>query len=560
MSLDTGGLVIQRQGSLVLRLPTGKQEAYLAKKRVVVWRILSVMGDEAVLESGHDGTTGKTLISDVISLESAYEYFTQAIKAQPGRVEFLALRSVASNQEGLAGDALRDLSDAIAIEPSAELYLMRASVRDEAGERELCLSDARKAIELAPQLTDAYVLVADIHRRSGEIKKAIGILSELLSRLPEDGMARRYRARLYAENTDYLKALLDYNALCDKGLVAADVYLERGNVYLSLGENAQAVNDFSSAVALQPHDVSAIGNLALAYYRIGKLTAALESAEKALRIDPDEPHSLNVKGLALHDSGRYRDAIGVFSKGLKSHPNFTDLLINRASSHLALSEPRKAMNDAHKATELSPNAARARCAFGDAALMSSLFVEARDAFNEAIRLSPTSDLYEVRLGYTLLLLDDPRAAEHARKAIEKSRIHAGENRCEVNLFAAGIIGYISSMSDGRRGEAVRVAASAGDAISADPLMRANMRYLAGNLERRDLVNLAASPDELLVALTVIAARELFEGSVTDSLEHLEWVKKHTTNEDNYDIIPILDVLNRLAQKRSQGRLGADRED
>ncbi len=56
----------------------------------------------------------------------------------------------------------------------------------------------------------------------------------------------------------------------------------------------------------------------------GKYEAALECFEKALAIEPANPHIWNQKGVALRSLGRYDEAIGCFNKSLEIVPKDLD--------------------------------------------------------------------------------------------------------------------------------------------------------------------------------------------------------------------------------------------
>ncbi|MGI0082714.1 MAG: tetratricopeptide repeat protein [Nitrosopumilaceae archaeon] len=56
----------------------------------------------------------------------------------------------------------------------------------------------------------------------------------------------------------------------------------------------------------------------------GKYDAALECFEKALAIEPTNPHILNQKGVVLRSLGRYDEAIECFNKSLEIVPKDLD--------------------------------------------------------------------------------------------------------------------------------------------------------------------------------------------------------------------------------------------
>ena len=65
-----------------------------------------------------------------------------------------------------------------------------------------------------------------------------------------------------------------------------DAYTLRGNCYLALKKNDEAVKDFSKAIEIDPNNRGALLNRGLAYKAMGKLPQAKADALKASKI-PD---------------------------------------------------------------------------------------------------------------------------------------------------------------------------------------------------------------------------------------------------------------------------------
>ncbi|MGC1264049.1 MAG: tetratricopeptide repeat protein, partial [Nitrososphaeraceae archaeon] len=54
--------------------------------------------------------------------------------------------------------------------------------------------------------------------------------------------------------------------------------------------------------------------------------------DMALKIDPNFVETLNNKGMALSNLGKYQEAISWFDMALKIYPNFVDALYNKADA------------------------------------------------------------------------------------------------------------------------------------------------------------------------------------------------------------------------------------
>lgn len=95
----------------------------------------------------------------------------------------------------------------------------------------------------------------------------------------------------------------------------------------------------------------AYGNAQLAR---GRAQEALDSYERALRVKPDMPELLALKGEALSAMGRYAEAIELFDRVLAAQPGDGDTLNARGIASMALGKVGKANRDWRRQLELMP--------------------------------------------------------------------------------------------------------------------------------------------------------------------------------------------------------------
>ncbi|MEO6694265.1 MAG: tetratricopeptide repeat protein [Ignavibacteria bacterium] len=116
-----------------------------------------------------------------------------------------------------------------------------------------------KAIEFADTSREVYINVGFLYYQEGAVNEALVTLDQGLSKFPDD-----YRL-------NYIKGLT----------------LQRGN------KEADAIPFFEKAIDLNPNDVGVLSTLALAYDNQGFYIKSEEMYERALRIDPENPLTLN---------------------------------------------------------------------------------------------------------------------------------------------------------------------------------------------------------------------------------------------------------------------------
>jgi len=88
----------------------------------------------------------------------------------------------------------------------------------------------------------------------------------------------------------------------------------------------------------------------------GRANEALDSYERALKVKPDHPEILALKGEALSVLGRYEEAIQAFDTVLAAYPADAETLNSRGIAHMALGRVGEANDDWRRQLELLPSA------------------------------------------------------------------------------------------------------------------------------------------------------------------------------------------------------------
>ncbi len=287
----------------------------------------------------------------------AYYYRSLAFwrQGQKARYEADLQRSIslgcadgyASRAYGKAGrddyrQAISDLDAALRIEPNrSSLYRYRGSVHSQADERRAAFADFSRAIELNPLDPLTYGYRGDAHERlkrynsrsrttrrpstwtrrtpggSDDAASSIGTrrTTRVQFRISPDRSPSSRRpgptktARdAYDDQGDRVCALEDYASALRLNPRDTYAYCNRAITLTRLHRYAEALSDVNRALALDPNYADAYRERGIDRYEQGDYSAALADLNHAISLAPDEPLPYKYKALALSRLGRTAEA------------------------------------------------------------------------------------------------------------------------------------------------------------------------------------------------------------------------------------------------------------
>jgi tetratricopeptide (TPR) repeat protein len=290
--------------------------------------------------------------------ELAQELFGRHLY-QRSKKEYYATRtSIANYYQRLIEEIQEEMYAAINLMPEwLELVLALAEqlfiLPGEAGEF--------KAIELilkAFQRTDAD--------QNGEIANFISELSEKQSSVPIGAGAQQVIKLLlqYIEaGSRSQERLVAASALLKRveqsatfsPQVRAQMYTDRGWVYLHLRENEQAIRDFNNAIELNPEYARAYGRRGLAYRYLKDYQHALSDFDRAIELNPQDTWSYERRGRMHRKLGNYWRALEDFDRIVELDPNYVWAYLHRGITYRLLKNYEQAFVEFDHALEIRPH-------------------------------------------------------------------------------------------------------------------------------------------------------------------------------------------------------------
>ena len=251
----------------------------------------------------------------------------QILRAAPGTPQALLIKGQAERRSGDLAAARETLSKLAATQPrSAATACELGIVHYRAGELAAAEAALRRALDLKPDMAEAWTALADVLRLGGD----------------EAGAGRAYLSGVQAASTDPM-LIRAGGALAEGRLDVAEPLLrarlkERPTDVAAirmlaelagrLGRNEDAENLLARAVELAPDFAPARYNLALVLNRRHKTAEALAEIDVLLARDPDNPGYRNLLGAVLSRIGDHDEAVAQFEAVLRLRPNDASMWMN----------------------------------------------------------------------------------------------------------------------------------------------------------------------------------------------------------------------------------------
>jgi putative PEP-CTERM system TPR-repeat lipoprotein len=250
-----------------------------------------------------------------------------------------------------------------ALQPASPLPLFRqAEVQFANKNQEDGVKTLKKALEIKPDMIEAQQILVQIALEKKNVAEALGIAKTVQKQRPKEAAGYLLEGAIHASTQAWPQAgeafrtglkAAPSNDLAIKlhgALLAAGNKAEaerHANAWLkehpkdtmfrmymgdlaSAGKNwGQAVTQYQSALSIQPNNALILNNLAWAAGQ-AKSPKAIEYAEKANQLAPDQPAFMDTLAMLLAERGENGKAIDLLRKALLKSPQASAIQLNLA--------------------------------------------------------------------------------------------------------------------------------------------------------------------------------------------------------------------------------------
>ncbi|WP_213982141.1 DUF3857 domain-containing protein [Sphingomonas sp. dw_22] len=231
--------------------------------------------------------------------------YAQQIAEKPDDVESYTDRAWLFERIYDRAGAIKDLTKAVELAPSVDIYLRRARQYRALNDDVRALADAQAAVALDPSASGAIGMVAALEAEHGKRDAAIDSLAEHVAAGGDEKTTYVIaQADLLAggERTDEALSLLDgviAKSPGNAGLMNSRCWI-KGTRNVALDT---ALKDCTKAIELSESPASALDSRALVYFRMNRMDDAVADLNAALDYDSEQAASLFMRGVIRKRTG-----------------------------------------------------------------------------------------------------------------------------------------------------------------------------------------------------------------------------------------------------------------
>jgi tetratricopeptide (TPR) repeat protein len=285
----------------------------------------------------------------------AYSDWQKALELEPTLAKvhhYLGLLYAENGDQPRAMEAYRT---AVAIDPTrSDSWQELAAGYQEAGQFQECADSAGQAIQYGVEekqvhFTRGFCLIA-----LEQYEAALLELDVYVGHVTVDSKGWYQRALVHRELGNDEQAVADFTQSIGMDTGFPPAYIERGDAYLSLGELELALADYEHVLGFGEIPQAYMGRGAVFQAR-GEIEAAVEAYEKAALLSPGSATHGPLATLYL-EQGDYQRAVDSATQALLLNPGEEEarILLVRGRAYLGLDDCERARGDLVRSVTLSP--------------------------------------------------------------------------------------------------------------------------------------------------------------------------------------------------------------
>lgn len=206
-----------------------------------------------------------------------------------------------------------------------EQLLQKSADLAQSGDLQEALVYAKKATQLEPQSSVAWGLVGNLHLNLNQLDRSIKALEKSKWLSSQNSGVLFSLGAAYFGKGDYARAKDLFEAgIKIKPRALAGIF-NLGNTYVKLGQPKIALAHYRRAIAVDKRFWPALNNIGLIQYEMEDVSEAIQSWQKAQKIDENATEAKLALGVALFHQGEQAKGLSLVTAALKADPQLNSL-------------------------------------------------------------------------------------------------------------------------------------------------------------------------------------------------------------------------------------------
>ncbi|MBN1621707.1 MAG: tetratricopeptide repeat protein [Endomicrobiales bacterium] len=282
---------------------------------------------------------------------------------------------------------------------SARGYYQLGASHEKLGHLEEAKDSFKKAVDLEPNEAEAHLSLAGIYEQKGETDAAIKEYEHYLEVVPDNLTVLLYLGGLYFRLNRFEESEKVFTRALELNPIDT-------NINFWLGILAEQRQDWRKAIShfelIREKNESSVVLTRLSFYysAMKNVSRAIKYLKKVAEIEPDNPNSYYLLGLAYFDMKKYKSAEKNFLKAIELKPDFEEIYFHLGVLYDSWGRFDKAVSKFEKVISLNPENATALNYLGYSYADRNMKLdEAEDLINKALKIDPDNGAYIDSLGW-----------------------------------------------------------------------------------------------------------------------------------------------------------------
>ena len=274
-----------------------------------------------------------------------------AIDRNPFIQDFYRLRGLCRIKIGEYTDAVKDYTQSLILEPNDQIaWYNRTLCRIQLKDYKQAFLDLDTMTNKWKEYAKAYEIKAQLLLETKDTLCADSVMSEVLSIQPNNGPIWGMKGLVALRQGFYIKA----DTLLTKAIKyqpkEATYYLNRALANYYLRRLRNAMEDYDSALSLDPDNFWGHYNRGLLRAQVGEDNKAIEDFNFVIKREPENMLAVFNRALLYEQVGNYKGAISDFSHVIRRHPRFWSGIAYRARCYRKIGNLSAALRDERRLT------------------------------------------------------------------------------------------------------------------------------------------------------------------------------------------------------------------